>query len=69
MLLREKIHREVEAFRKACELHAHHLKTVQSITHLTYFGLVVLHGPYHWPAAVCFTLGIVIVVARLDLEV
>lgn len=33
----------------------HHLN---HLTHLSYFGMVMTHGPYHWAAAILLFLGI-----------
>ena len=68
MSLREKLTQELLILRKAIEYNAHHLKTVQSITHLTYFGLVVTHGPYDKPAAVLFFIGLLLLVVGKEIE-
>lgn len=42
--------------------HVHHYERqwhhLNHITHLSYFGMVMTHGPYHWAAGLLLVLGI-----------
>ena len=48
--------------------YAHAFHAVEHATHLTYFGLVFMHGPYHWAAGALLLLGVLAVVLRLGLD-
>lgn len=55
----------VESF---AQRHAVHLRRVSHVTHAAYFGLVAVHGAYHYPAMVMLFLIVVSWIFHFDLE-
>jgi hypothetical protein len=50
--------------------HRHHIacKRLHHGTHMAYFGLVAVHGPYHMAAFVLLVLGLLFWLVKLEIE-
>lgn len=55
-----------ERMEEWCHLHRVAVKRLHGGVHLSYFALVMSHGPYHWPAAILFVIGLVAMMLHLE---